>query len=378
VNDFKRFVLLFLGILNIFFVALKKYGNIQKAYKSCLGIFESRKKIFAFKSLPKYYWANSRFFISPNMPGFPSKAFNQFVDSQLNLVLPSVKGRIGLQTAIFSITTRCPLRCLHCFEWERLNGHEYLSLTELLQIQKRVENYGVTQIQYTGGEPMARIDDLVELINATSSNIDTWIFSSGYNFSPENALLLKKAGLTGLTLSLDHWSPEGHNYFRQSEHAFEWVKTAARNAVHVDLALSLSICPTKEFVSWDNLFKYLDVAHQLHAGFIQIMEPRRVGRYIDQEIELEDEQLRIITEFMLEVNNSKKYKNRPTIIFQGYHQRKVGCYGAGNLFLYIDSKGNVHACPFCQQSAGNSLNDDFSILIKKLKGAGCQKFKQLN
>lgn len=378
VTDFKRFVLLFLGVLNVFIVALKKYRNIPKAYKSCLGIFESRKKIFAFRSLPKYYWANGRFFTSPNMPGFPSKAWDRFIDSQLNLVLPSVKGRIGLQTVIFSIAARCPLRCLHCFEWERLNGHEYLSLAELLQIQKKIENYGVTQIQYTGGEPMARIDDLVELIKATSSTIDTWIFSSGYHFSLGNALLLKKAGLTGLTLSLDHWSPEGHNYFRQSEYAFEWVKAAARNAVQVNLALSLSICPTKEFISRDNLFKYLDLAYQLHAGFIQILEPRRVGRFVDQEVELEDEQVRIITEFMLEVNNGKKYKNSPTIIFQGYHQRKVGCFGAGDLFLYIDSKGNVHACPFCQGSVGSCLNEDFSILIKKLKGAGCQKFLLLN
>ena len=377
-TDFKRFVLLFLGVLNIFFVALKKYRNILKAYKSFLGIFESRKKTFAFKSLPKYYWANGRFFISPNMPGFPSKVFSQFIDSQLNLVLPSAKGRIGLQTVVFSITSRCPLRCLHCFEWERLNGHEYLSLAELLLIQKKIENYGVTQIQYTGGEPMARIDDLIELIKATSSKRDTWIFSSGYNVSLGNALLLKKSGLTGLTLSLDNWSPERHNYFRQSEDAFDWVSTAARNAFQVDLALSLSICPTKEFVSRDNLFKYLDLAQQLHAGFIQILEPRRVGRFIDQEVELEDEQVRVITEFMLEVNNSKKYKNSPAIIFQGYHQRKLGCYGAGNLFLYIDSKGNTHACPFCQRSVGSCLNEDFSILITKLKGTGCQKFQLLN
>jgi MoaA/NifB/PqqE/SkfB family radical SAM enzyme len=377
-TDFKRFVVLTLGVLKVFIVAVKKYRNISKAFKSCLRIFESRKKIFAFKSLPKYYWANGRFFTSPNMPGFPSKAWDRFIDSQLNLALPTAKGKMGLQTVVFSITSRCPLRCLHCFEWERLNGHEYLSLAELLQIQKKVENYGVTQIQYTGGEPMARINDLIELIKATSSKRDTWIFSSGYLFSMENALLLKKAGLTGLTLSLDHWSPEGLNYFRQSEHAFDWVKTAAWNAFQVNLALSLSICPTKAFVTKDNLIKYLDLAQQLHAGFIQILEPRRVGRYIDQEVELGIEQVNIITDFMLEVNNSKKYKKMPTIIFQGYHQRKVGCYGAGNLFMYIDSKGNAHACPFCQGSAGNCLNEDFSILMNKLKDNGCQKFQLLN
>lgn len=374
VIDFKRFFWLFFGIFHIYFIAWKKYRNIFRACKSCSRLFNSRKNIFGFKSLPKYYRANGRFYLSLNIPGFPSKAFDQFVVNQLILTLPADNQKPNLQTVVFSVTSKCPLQCLHCFEWERLNGHEYLSLDELLRIQKKIESFGVTQIQYTGGEPMARIDDLTELIKSTQPTTDTWIFTSGFNFSLENALLLKNAGLTGVTISLDHWSSEGHNHFRQSKHAFDWVTTAAQNAVRADLALSLSLCPTKEFVSMDNLFRYLELAHQLKAGFVQILEPRKVGRFIDQEIELDREQVETITDFMLEVNNNRKYKHMPTIVFQGYHQRKTGCFGAGNLFLYVDSMGHIHACPFCQGSAGNCLNEDFSMLVKKLKSIGCHKF----
>lgn len=342
-----------------------------------MGIFGFREKVNGFKKLPKYYRANGRFFMSMNIPGFPSKAFRQFIRNELNIAAPFNGRHHHLQLAVFSVTSKCPLHCLHCFEWERIQGTEYLCLDQLLQIQHNVEAYGVCQIQYTGGEPMVRLNDLTELIRATLPTTDTWIFSSGFNFSPENALRLKKAGLTGVILSLDHWKAEEHNHFRQSDQAFNQVISAAENIVKADLALSLSLCPSRDFVTRENLFTYLFLARKLNAGFIQILEPRKTGRYKDKDISLNQDQLTVLEEFTMEANNNTKYRDMPTVLFPGYHQRKFGCSGAGHRFLYIDTQGNAHACPFCQGSVGNCLEKDFSLLIDDLKSTGCHEFHKM-
>ncbi len=62
-------------------------------------------------------------------------------------------------------------------------------------------------------------------------------------------------------------------------------------------------------------------------------------------------------------------------MFPGFGQRQVGCLGAGNRYMYIDSKGDIHACPFCQGAAGNALNDSLEEAIARLKKNGCHMFE---
>ncbi|HVF81792.1 MAG TPA: hypothetical protein VM884_07650, partial [Flavisolibacter sp.] len=38
-----------------------------------------------------------------------------------------------------------------------------------------------------------------------------------------------------------------------------------------------------------------------------------------------------------------------------YHQRRVGCF-SGSRSVYIDSAGDVHACPFCHTKSYNIIS----------------------
>ena len=373
----KRYLVLFRGMLTIFRVALRCYKSIFKAITAIRRHADFRKKVHGHQRYPKYYHANGKYFMSMNIPGFPSVAFNKFIRNELNIFYPYKYQPAHLQLAIFSITSLCPLECRHCFEWDRINGSELLSVDQLKIIQKKIEDYGVCQIQYTGGEPMVRINDLIELLKFKSATTDSWVFSSGYNLTLANANKLKEAGLTGIILSVDHWNAAQHNDFRRNEHAFDWVVAAAGNVAKADLALSLSICPTREFVSKENLFKYLQLARRLKAGFIQILEPRKVGRFKSEDVSLHPEQVKMLEDFMLEVNNNRKYRRMPTIIYPGYHQRRLGCAGAGHRYIYVDSAGNIHACPFCQGTTGNCLGNDMFGLIERLKTRGCHEFQKV-
>jgi MoaA/NifB/PqqE/SkfB family radical SAM enzyme len=79
--------------------------------------------------------------------------------------------------------------------------------------------------------------------------------------------------------------------------------------------------------------------------------------------------------FFREINSSDKYMDYPIVTYPGYHQRRIGCLGAGNRYLYIDSVGNIHACPFCQRIAGNAVNDRLEDAVSVLREYGCQKYE---
>jgi MoaA/NifB/PqqE/SkfB family radical SAM enzyme len=74
------------------------------------------------------------------------------------------------------------------------------------------------------------------------------------------------------------------------------------------------------------------------------------------------------------VNSSGKLRNYPVLTYPGYHQRKTGCLGAGNRYFYIDSTGEIHACPFCQGSAGSAVTGQLEPALTLLREKGCREF----
>jgi hypothetical protein len=56
-----------------------------------------------------------------------------------------------------------------------------------------------------------------------------------------------------------------------------------------------------------------------------------------------------------QVNHRRAYRDYPTMIYHGYHQRRIGCF-SGSRSVYVDSIGNVHACPFCHTSSYNIID----------------------
>jgi MoaA/NifB/PqqE/SkfB family radical SAM enzyme len=358
----------------ILLLALKAYKNPVKAIKALNLLIRKREAFSGDSGLPGFFYGNSRYFFNPNIPGWPSTSFNRFIKNELNNSLPFKKGHSRLTTIIFSITQKCPLKCLHCFEWERLGNSESLSLSDINNILRRFQKYGVSHVQLGGGEPMSRYDDLINLLQSADSGTDFWILTSGYNLTLEKARQLKKSGLTGVRISLDHWDRNKHNSFRGSEKSFDWAIQAGQNSRKAGLAMGLSLCVTKEFLTEDNLIEYLKFAKEMHAAFILLLEPRETGHFKNQDVTLTREEVKIIESFYIKAISSAGYEKFPPVIYPGYHQRKLGCFGAGIRYLYVDSEGSVNACPFCQGKLGNAVTDDLNDVIKKVREKGCHMF----
>jgi MoaA/NifB/PqqE/SkfB family radical SAM enzyme len=363
-----------LGIfLNIFWLALRHIKNPVKATKALMAL-RALSAAYLGKTPKKLVKVSGRYHFVMGGSSWPSLSFNKYVLSELNRIHQFREPSLSLRSVYFAITKKCPLKCEHCFEWDNLNKKETLTLTDLKNILDKFQEQGVMQVHFSGGEPLVRFQEMLELLRNARKGTDFWVITSGYHLTFEKAQQLRDSGLVGISVSIDHHELEKHDAFRGMVGSYEWAEKAARNARKAGLALSLNICPTKEFVSRENLFAYAKLAHELDASFIQILEPRAVGHYAGKPVELERAQTITIEEFAETLNYDAAFKNWPIVTYHGQHQRNIGCFGAGNRFLYVDTDGDIHACPFCQKKSGNVLHEDLPQCIQELRSKGCHAF----
>ena len=228
---------------------------------------------------------------------------------------------------------------------ETLNRPEQLSRQDLLAITGRFQARGVTQIMLSGGEPMLRLDDVLVLCRAEAAGTEYWIATSGHRLDAEAARRLAEAGLTGVYISMDHFEPDRHDAFRGRPGSFRQAWQAARSVREADLVLCLSLCPTREFVSRQNLERYAGLATELGAGFIQILDPRAAGRWEGEDVALSPKQNALLDDFYLTLNRDPASSQLPAVIYHGYYQRRQSCLGAGKRFLFREQRGRSACLP---------------------------------
>jgi len=329
-----------------------------------------RNKIFDGLPLKKIAKVDGRYFPSQNMPGWPSQAFNHFLKQEIKSVL-NPEQPTAHQTIFFAITNKCPLSCSHCYEWDNMEKEEKLSLNELILILRKIEDQGIRHIQISGGEPLARFDDLIRLLQSARYPIDFWLLTSGFGLTDEKAAKLKAAGLTGVSISLDHWDESAHNAFRNNQASFNWVRDAAKSCVDHGIVVCFGICVMQNFISITNLERYYELCHSWGASFVRLLEPRSAGKLSNQNVSLPPQEIEILESFYRSSHLSDKWKRHPFVSYPGYNQRIFGCLGAGERYLYIDSKGMFKPCPFCDHSYGSALTMPFDQVISQMKLTGC-------
>ena len=138
-----------------------------------------------------------------------------------------VKGLKTPVTLIFFVTSRCNLRCGHCFYWRELNKatDDALSLDEIRAIARSFEH--PLSLSLTGGEPFLR-SDLKEIIQAFHEGCDTREVGIATNGTFETATvqtvhdILREGFLTDLSVqvSLDGLE-ETHDSIRGIKGSFK-------------------------------------------------------------------------------------------------------------------------------------------------------------
>ena len=366
--------------LNIWFSLYRMVSQHFRNPLKCLSILRKlvdiRKKVLGEFQLQKFVKANGKYYWDLYTPGFKSLAFTKYMEGEIDRFEPLDVETNQFTHVFMAITKKCGMRCEHCFEWDALNGKEKLTKSDLKFMISKLNKIGVGQIQFSGGEPLLRVDDLICILSGSSNKSEYWVNTSGHGLTMENAKKLYEAGLTGVLISLDHYDETEHNLFRGHKNAYHLAMQAVNYALANHLIPAFSICVTKTFVSRENLLQYATLAKELGVCFIQLLEPKAVGHYKGKDVGLEPEQIKILETFYEDLNYNKDFREYPLVTYHGYHQRRIGCFASANRSFYIDTDGDMHSCPFCHSKTGSFLKLDHSESLEQLKQKSCQSFKK--
>jgi cyclic pyranopterin phosphate synthase len=127
-------------------------------------------------------------------------------------MLSDAYGRMATDLRV-SLTDRCNLRCTYCMPPEGLDwlpSSTVLSGAEIIRLVRiGVERLGITEVRFTGGEPLLR-RDLAEIVTATASlspRPEISLTTNGIGLG-RRAAALREAGLDRVNVSLDTLRPE--------------------------------------------------------------------------------------------------------------------------------------------------------------------------
>lgn len=355
-------------------ILMRCYQNPLDWMRGLRYLVRRRRSILGKHRIRKMVKVNDLYYMDLYIPGWKDLAYERFVASELHRFKPHRQGANRLNKAFVAITKKCALQCEHCSAWETLNQKDTLGADQFQRLLGEVYRIGVSQVYFTGGEPLMKVPLLESLLSQIPEYVKSWVATSGYRFTREKAKRLKKAGLTGVFISLDHYDEARHNAFRNHKNAYIWALEAAQNALEAGFAVAFSVCLSDELCRREELLKYMEFARRCGVHFVQFLEPLPVGHYRGRQVTLSETAIATAEALYLEMNYGKNHLEYPLIHYLGYYHRRVGCFSGGKQVIYIDADGHLNSCPFCQTDYGNLLEGGLPEKLDAMASRGCPRF----
>ncbi len=279
----------------------------------------------------------------------------------------------------WNITKRCNLRCEHCYlsAGERdAGGMNELSTAECLRVVDELCNVNpATMLVLTGGEPLIR-KDLPEIARyATQKGLMVVVGTNGTLLTDSKIRELQKAGIMGVSISVDSLDSKQHDDFRclhgALEGAINGIEACIRNG------LQFQIHTTASRMNYEEIPMMIDFAYRKKARVFNLFFLVCTGRgekmsdITPEEYEkvlgdLADAQQRYPGMFIRSrcAPHFKRiaYEKNPDVPItkaQGYEGG--GCL-AGTHYARITPEGDLTPCPFMPLSVGNLHKQNFDVL----------------
>jgi PqqA peptide cyclase len=177
---------------------------------------------------------------------------------------------------IAELTHRCPLHCPYCSNPLALIGRSAeLETGEWRSVIDQAAALGVVQIQFSGGEPLARPDLEAMIATAVANGIYPFLSTGGTLATPARLRSLREAGLVALQVSLQSSDPDENDRFAGAS-SFERKRAAVAAARALDLHVTLNVVIHRGNVArieemlalaraWD--VQRIELAHVQHLGW---------------------------------------------------------------------------------------------------------------
>lgn len=282
------------------------------------------------------------------------------------------------------ITNQCNSPCKTCDIWKNSKSSDELKTHELMQLVHDLKKLGTQVISIAGGEPFLR-DDLLFLIKFFSKNgIAIRVVTNGTLLNKEkiNEMSLY---MKSICFSIDHSDPILYKKIR----GLNELENVLQNMKYCqDLGMDVSINLTVSLLNFYDLERIIQDLAFLRPSKIQFIIATRNHQQsnIDynrfDKISLEKAQLTFLknkieilakklAKFNIETNSKEFIDHIP----KSYDYKwSYDCY-AGDLFVGLDSNGDVHGCyehgkilNIRQKSLFNIINsDEYKAHLTKIK-----------
>lgn len=290
-----------------------------------------------------YVWRCSRFFGARSLLSFMAVArFHAFRE-----LFNSWRYRCGIpRDILIDPTNACNLRCIGCW------SHDYdqtceLSLDKLDQICAEARKLGTLDILLTGGEPMLRRNDILELARH-HRRLFFGLFTNGTLIDESFVTTIEQLGNVTVFISIEGYREETD--FRRGQGTYDRAIRAMRLLHQHGIAFGFSLCYHKMNYQTVTSDAFLDFLRQEGAWFGWAFAYRPIGRDADMSLCLNAEQRELARTRL----DDYSHRNQMTIIdlFNSGHQA-YGCVAAGSGYLHIAASGDVEPCAFCHYADSN-------------------------
>lgn len=346
---------------------LKKMGktrvpvNVQKELDSWRGGLETLRFTLRWLDGEQITRHEKQWVINSFLPPFPGKAYDRMFENLLS------NRHLSPVSAYLAITSECQLNCIHCSIKNRRASNPQTS--EWLETIESLERIGVSLIGFTGGEPLLKKDLSVLVREASKRGMESMVFTSGVNLSPEIAMELKQAGLWAMAISLDHPDPERHDEIRGCKGAFHKAMEAITISKSAGLYTMITSVAFPETIRNKLYQRIFEMAESLGVHEYRLVEPMPCGRIFDDpgEFLLSSAQITELKEFHIHMN---RRGSKPKICaFNRVESPELFGCGAGTQHLFIDHGGDVCPCDFTPLSFGNIRDESLDTIWSRMSEA---------
>ena len=175
------------------------------------------------------------------------------------------------------VTTRCNLRCKHCYDESSAFRSETMSLKDFKYVVNEIAGLGVRRIQIIGGEPLVLGDTLLEMLQyATNYFKSIEVFTNGTLLSDHLIYFFKLHNIK-LALSVYSYNPEIHDCVTgvSGSHLLttQWIEQLAKAGIKFRVAnvLMAGVELGKKNTPYYTLNPYKDVVRMCGRGNLSLL-----------------------------------------------------------------------------------------------------------
>ncbi|MBE6828248.1 MAG: radical SAM protein [Ruminococcaceae bacterium] len=250
---------------------------------------------------------------------------------------------------LFDPTSACNLKCKGC--WAAEYGHrQSLSNEEMQSIVSQGKEMGTHFYMLTGGEPLIRKDDIIELAR-NNRDCAFVIYTNATLIDRKFCEDMNEVGNIGLALSLE--GTEESNDWRRGEGAYKTTVEKMKLLHENKCLFGVSVCYTRRNVDAVTADSFMDEIIAKGAKYALYFNYMPVGHDADKELIPTPAQREYMYNWLKKVRNSKTGKPIFVMDFQNDAEYVGGCIAGGRNYFHINSAGDIEPCVFIHYSDTN-------------------------